>query len=162
MYYHLGSIALGSLLIALFQMLRITLTYLYNKAKTTTNKPLQYILACFLCCATLIEKVLCLVNKNAYIEVNNLLNFQIAVYGYSFCKGAKVASNLLSRNALQFVAMSWISGFLSVCGKFLISCLTCIAAIAMLNVYVGEAMISSSFTVLIFVRITCTYYRLYL
>jgi hypothetical protein len=32
----------------------------------------------------------------------------------------------------------------------------------MLNVYVGEAMISSSFTVLIFVRITCTYYRLYL
>lgn len=71
LYYHLGSIAIGSLLIALFQILRITLTYLYNKAKATNNKVLQYVLACVLCCATLIQKVLSLINKNAYIEVNN-------------------------------------------------------------------------------------------
>jgi hypothetical protein len=154
LYYHLGSIALGSLVIALFQMLRITLTYLHDKAKATNNKALQYVLACVLCCATFIQKVLSIINKNAYI--------QIAIYGHSFCEGAKAASNLLARNAAQFIAISWISGFLSLCGKFLIASITSIAAIGMLNYYVGEAMISSSFAVLIFVRNTFPHYRLYL
>ena len=145
----MGSIALGSLLIALFQMLRIALTYLYNKAKASNNKLTQYILACVLCCATLIQKVLSLINKNAYIE--------IAIYGYSFCQGAKAATNALSHNALKFVAISWISGFLSLSGKILISGLTCIAAIGMLNHFVGQETINSSFSVLIVVSILAIY-----
>eukprot|EP00834_Sanchytrium_tribonematis_P005221 NODE_302_length_10333_cov_0.506840.p3 type:complete len:520 gc:universal NODE_302_length_10333_cov_0.506840:4761-3202(-) len=67
--YHLGSLALGSLLIALLQTLRVVIGYLQLQAKKAKNLTLKRILGCLACCFACFEKVLKFMNTNAYIEV---------------------------------------------------------------------------------------------
>lgn len=92
--YHLGSMAFGSLIIAIIQTIRAVLTYMqYQLKRSKENKFAQYLLSCLQCCFLCLERFLKFINKNAYIE--------IAVYGYSFCEASKVAFTLLVRNAVR-------------------------------------------------------------
>ncbi|KAJ3043032.1 hypothetical protein HDV00_005939 [Rhizophlyctis rosea] len=114
--YHLGSIALGSVLIAIVQIIRIALGMFARKAKMTQNKTLAYILACVQCCLKCLEKLIKWINKNAYIE--------IAIRGRSFCTSASAAFSLLLRNVLRTIAVDWVGDFILFLAKIAITVAT--------------------------------------
>jgi hypothetical protein len=78
MWYHLGTAAFGSLIIAIIKTIRAVIAYLQNQAKKSKNKALQMVLCAIQCYMWCLEKCMKFLNKNAYI--------QTAIYGYSFCK----------------------------------------------------------------------------
>lgn len=66
-----GSIALGSLIVAIIQFVRIFLEYIDRKTKSLQeDSPLiKYIICCLKCCMWCLEKVMKFLNRNAYIMV---------------------------------------------------------------------------------------------
>ncbi|CAG2231424.1 SLC44A2_4_5 [Mytilus edulis] len=65
--YHIGSLAFGSLIIAIIQMMRVVLEYLDHKIKGKENPLAKVLLKCLKCCFWCLEKVMKFLNKNAYI-----------------------------------------------------------------------------------------------
>lgn len=114
--YHLGTIAFGSLIIAIIQTIRAVIAYFQKQAKDSHNKLLQWILACLQCCMWCLEKIMKFINKNAYI--------QTAIYSYSFCKASRSAFFLLLRNVLRVSAVNMISSFVLFIGKILVPIVT--------------------------------------
>ena len=75
--YHLGSIALGSFIVAVVQFVRAIMEYVNKKTKKLqdTNPVVKLFMCCIRYCLWYLEKVLKYINRNAYILV--------AVKGYS-------------------------------------------------------------------------------
>ncbi|GFR06390.1 choline transporter-like protein 4 [Trichonephila clavata] len=110
--YHLGSIAFGSLLIAIVRMIRVMLEYIDKKCKKYDNPCTRAILCCMKCCFWCLEKFLRFISKNAYI--------MIAIYGKNFCSSSKKAFQLLMRNILRVVVLDKITDFLLFMGKLVV------------------------------------------
>lgn len=101
--YHLGSLAFGSLLIAIVQIIRVFLEYLDSKLKGTENPAAKFFLKCLKCCFWCLEKFLKFLTKNAYI--------MIAVYGKNFCISAKNAFSLILRNVIRLAVVDKVTDF---------------------------------------------------
>eukprot|EP00158_Paraphelidium_tribonemae_P004854 Partr_v1_DN27006_c0_g1_i1_m28801 putative Solute carrier family 44 member len=114
--YHLGSIALGSLVIAVIQLIRAILFYIQRTLKGKQNKPAKALLACCSCCFACVEKVFKFINKNAYIHM--------ASFGTPFCTAAKDAFQLLVRNAFRLIAIDMVSGFILFLSKVVVTCIS--------------------------------------
>lgn len=67
--YHLGSVALGSFIIALVQLIRVILTTIQKHLKNKEGKCAKAALHCCQCCLYCFEKFLKYLNRNAYIEI---------------------------------------------------------------------------------------------
>ena len=89
MWYHSGTAAFGSLIIAIIKMIRSFLAYLQKKAEEWDSSIAKAIVCCFQCCFYCLEKCMRFINKNAYI--------QTAIFGTSFCTSAKEAFFLILR-----------------------------------------------------------------
>lgn len=89
MWYHSGTAAFGSLIIAIIKMIRAFLAYLQKKADEMDSSIAKAILCCCQCCFYCLEKCMRFINKNAYI--------QTAIFGTSFCTSAKEAFFLILR-----------------------------------------------------------------
>ncbi|XP_046365305.1 choline transporter-like protein 1 [Haliotis rufescens] len=107
--YHLGSVALGSLVITLIKMPRMILMYLNKKLKTSENSCAQFCMKCCICCLWCVEKCLKYLNANAYTLV--------AISGKNFCKSAKRAFIILVSNSLRVAAINSIGDFMLFLGK---------------------------------------------
>jgi len=125
--YHLGSLALGSFIIALVQFVRYLLYKLEKNLKGKENWFLKNLLKVMQCCLLCFERFLKFLNKNAYIE--------IAIYGYSFCKGAKWAFQLITRNILRVIVVSKIGGYLLLLGKIIVTVLVGIIGNILIEYY---------------------------
>ena len=112
-YYHAGTCAFGSLIIALVQVIRAVIAKAQKHAKETHNKIAQILLGCFQCCFWCMECCLKFVNKNAYI--------QTAIFSTSFCTSCKASFGLLFRNAGRISAVSYVSAAVLIVGKLFIS-----------------------------------------
>lgn len=80
--YHLGSVALGSFLIAAVQFVRVILKVLEKYLRNRSGKCVEAVLACCQCCLYCFEKILKYLTRNAYIEVGKFLftvNFGVVV-----------------------------------------------------------------------------------
>ncbi|GAB1597591.1 Hypothetical predicted protein, partial [Argonauta hians] len=120
--YHLGSLAFGSLLIAIVQMIRVFLEYVDHKLKDTENPVAKFVLKCMKCCFWCLEKFLKFLNKNAYI--------MIAVHGKNFCASAKDAFLLILRNVARSVVIDKSTSFVLFMSRLLIVCAIGFAAYA--------------------------------
>ncbi|KAB7499015.1 Choline transporter-like protein 1, partial [Armadillidium nasatum] len=100
--YHLGSVAFGALIIAIVQMIRLVLKYIEQKS-SGMNEGLKWCLRCCQCCLWCFEKFLKFLNRNAYI--------QIALFGYSFCKGARNGFAIVAKNALRVGTLNFVGEF---------------------------------------------------
>ncbi|KAK8389681.1 hypothetical protein O3P69_008989 [Scylla paramamosain] len=114
--YHLGSVAFGSLLIAIVKFIRVIFKYLEKRLSGTTNQFCSFCLKCCQCCLWCFEKFLKFLSRNAYIE--------IAIYGYSFCKAAQKAFSLLVSNALRVAAINSVGAFVLILTKLSIVAIT--------------------------------------
>lgn len=112
--YHLGSVALGSFLVALIQFIRIIMKQIEKRVKRYggAGKVALACIKCCQCCLLCFEKVLKYINKNAYIEV--------AIYGYNFCKGAKKAFQHIQSNLIRVAAINSVGNFILLLGKIAI------------------------------------------
>ncbi|KAH9496427.1 hypothetical protein Btru_010789 [Bulinus truncatus] len=111
--YHTGSLAFGSLIIAIIQMIRAFLEYINRKLKGSENKVAKFILTCLRCCFWCLEKFLRYVNKNAYIL--------IAIHGRNFCTAAKDGFMLIMRNVLRAAVVDKVCDFLMFISKLMIT-----------------------------------------
>jgi hypothetical protein len=107
--FHSGSLAFGSLLLAIVRLARLGFHYLAhwakkgpkNKCAESCVKCLSYALWCF-------EKCLKFLSRHAYI--------QIALLGRNFCSSARMAFNLLLRNAARIGILSLVAPFIHLLG----------------------------------------------
>lgn len=121
--YHFGSIAFGSLILAIIQLVRIILAYIEKHGKKTgaaDNKVAQFAFKCIQCCLACFERFIKFLNKNAYI--------QIALTGKNFCFAAKDGFLLAAHNPLRYSVLYGITGVFVFFGKVCIGALTALAA----------------------------------
>ncbi|MGH0166218.1 UNVERIFIED_CONTAM: hypothetical protein FKN15_050537 [Acipenser sinensis] len=110
--YHTGSLAFGSLILSIVQVIRVLLEYLDHKLKGHQNKFTKFLLCCLKCCFWCLEKFIKFLNRNAYI--------MIAIYGKNFCTSARNAFFLLMRNIVRVAVLNKVTEFLLFLGKLLI------------------------------------------
>ena len=115
LFYHSGTAAFGSLVIAIVKTIRAVVAYIKKKANRIKRcRQLVKVILCIIqCCLWCIEKCLKFLNKNAYI--------QTAIFGYSFCKAARCAFFLILRNIARIAALSIVSGLILLLGKIIIT-----------------------------------------
>lgn len=142
--YHIGSIACGSLIIAIIKFVRTVIQYLQKKAFGENPNPLMAVLACLVkCCLRCVECCIDKINKNAFIY--------IAVWGCSFCEAGCKSFALLWKNLGAVAAINTVSNTLIWLGKFGVTFMTAgIYAIA-LNSLVGTKISSILYPGLIIV-----------
>jgi len=122
--YNLGSLAFGSLILALLSTARVILAYISHQAtKASNNRILKAVLACVQCLLACFEKFIKFLNTNAYIEV--------AVYGTAFLPSARKAFDLLWKNAFRVAVITQISSLILFLGKIMIVILTTLSALGM-------------------------------
>lgn len=116
--YHLGSVACGSLLITIFKIPRLIMTYLHEKFEKTkdTSPCSQCGLKCCICCFYCLEKFIRFMNQNAYTVV--------AIEGTNFCKSARIAFSTLVSNALQLAVVNGVGDFILFLGKCFVTAAT--------------------------------------
>jgi len=123
--YHLGTLAFGSLVIALVQFVRYALMYLEKQAGAAKNRVIVLALKIVQCCLWCFEKCLKFLNKNAYI--------QVALMGKGFCTSAKAAFFLIFRNMARFGAVAMLGSIISVIGIIFITVGTSVAGYFLLK-----------------------------
>lgn len=121
-YYHAGTLAFGSLVLAIIQVIRAIIAKLRKYAEDSGNRFAKCLVCCCACCFWCLEKCIRFLNKNAYI--------QTAIFSTSFCTSAKEAFFLVLRNAARFTSVTWVSSAVLIIGKlFISSCTTVIGFI---------------------------------
>lgn len=110
--YHLGTIAFGSLIIAIIKIIRAIVSYVESKIKKSSND-LTRCLFCFCkCCLWCLEKFMMFINRNAYIVC--------AVRSTHFLKSGKEAFTLIVNNAVRTFVLNKMVDFLLFLGKMVI------------------------------------------
>ena len=137
MRYHAGSLAFGSFIIAVVQMMRFALAYVERQAahlkeKNKTVKVLLCALHCFLWC---FEKCVKYVSRNAYIIV--------AMRGKPFCSCAREAFFLICRNLSKVATVGIISSLMLNLGKL---CVVAISTLVMFTIVTAKPVLPSFFT----------------
>lgn len=112
-FYHLGTIAFGSLILAICRLIRLILEYIDRKLKKYDSSVTRAILCCMKCFFWLLESFLRFLSQNAYI--------MCAIHGKNFCSSAKDAFNLTMRNFLRVVTLDKVTDFLFFMSKLLIT-----------------------------------------
>ena len=114
--FHLGTVAFGSLLVAIISFIRMVLEYVERKYMAATDGFVKNLLWFCKCCLWCLEKFIRFINRNAYI--------MCAVRGTNFCKSARDAFNLLMRNLVRVVVLDGVVTFLLFLGKLAIVIIT--------------------------------------
>ncbi|XP_050535213.1 choline transporter-like 1 [Daktulosphaira vitifoliae] len=120
-FYHLGSVALGSLLIILFKIPRLILTLFSQKQHASSNSRFTK-KTCF-CCMYSFDNFFKYINHNAYAIVS--------MEGIGFCLAASRAWNVVVSNALRLSTINSIGDFILFLAKCIVTLI--IGVIALLN-----------------------------
>lgn len=99
--YHLGTIAIGSLILTLLRIIRQFLQSLQKRARDSENGAAQIVMLCLKCLFDILESFLNFLSYNAYI--------MCAIHGKNFFKSAKMAFNLIMRNVIKIVVVDNVS-----------------------------------------------------
>lgn len=123
--YHLGTVAFGSCIIAIIQLIRTILAYIQNKTKDSQSEVVKYLLMCLQCCLWCFEKVMKFINRNAYIYT--------AFKGSNFCSSCKKVFGLLLSNLVRVGVINCVGSFILFIGKFLVVIVTGMLGYFMMN-----------------------------
>lgn len=124
--YHLGSIAVGSFLIAVVQFIRIIFEYYKSQLdKAKDNQVVKVLLCLTSYLLDCLERFIKFISKNAYI--------QIALTGKNFCNAAWNAFCLILKNALRFGTANSIGFVFVLLGVSFIACANGLVVYVMLH-----------------------------
>jgi len=109
--YHLGTIACGSFLLAVVQLIRILVEYVNDKIKNAqaNNKLLKGIIWFFRGIFFFLEKLIKYLNRNAFIMT--------AMVGSGFCKASKEAFSMITSNVVRGFFVNQVTDFVMMLGK---------------------------------------------
>merc|ERR1711912_137773 len=118
---HAGSVAVGSFLVAVVQLMRAILAYLDRQSQNAQKKNclLKLIFKCVACCLWCFEKCVKYICRQAYVIV--------IMDSKSFCAAAFSVFGLLTTNTAQMGLVAMISTYVMLLGKVVID-LACVAA----------------------------------
>jgi Plasma-membrane choline transporter len=133
-WYHAGTAAYGSLLVAIVQLIRAMIAKVQKEAKKANSKIANCVLCCCQCCFWCLECMLKFINKNAYI--------QTAIFSTSFCKSCRESFQLIFRNAARVAAISYVSAAVLIIGKLFISSIVTLAGYYILVEDMGDKLYS--------------------
>ncbi|KAI9202888.1 plasma-membrane choline transporter-domain-containing protein [Polychytrium aggregatum] len=106
--YHLGSIAIGSLQIAVIQVLSLIMFFLHKRATESRFPVTNFCMACLDSFLKTIRRILQYIDKKVYIH--------IATKGKSFCRSTDSVLGLLVRNASHTVPVGFVTEFMLLLG----------------------------------------------
>lgn len=121
--YHMGSIAVGSLLIALVELIRILFYQFARQVSKTHISWLKYLIACMQCMLACVSMIVKFINKNAYIYIGTC-TIILAIKGKAFFTSAGAATGLLIRNAARTIAINFVADFILLTSKVIVSAIT--------------------------------------
>jgi len=110
--FHLGSLAMGALLITVVRSIQLVVWVIKRAANHQGNKCCECIASCLLCCLECFRKSMEYINKMAYVDV--------AVHSNSFCKAAAKVFRFITSEAPAIALLnSWtwivqVGGILSI------------------------------------------------
>uniref|UniRef100_A0A1I7YY55 Choline transporter-like protein n=1 Tax=Steinernema glaseri TaxID=37863 RepID=A0A1I7YY55_9BILA len=107
--YNLGSIAFGSLVLAIVRFIRAILDFLQKRLVGAENVVLKFLYRALSCFFYILETVLKFLTKRAYI--------MMAIYGKGFCRSARDSFSLVTRNIVRVVVLDRVTTFLLFLGK---------------------------------------------
>ena len=151
--YHAGTLALGTLLIALVQMLRIAMRLIATQAEKVAGRPnvnrfFSCIAECLLAC---FEKFLKVISRNGYIVM--------CITSQCFCSAAREAFHIILDNIATAVVLSAVEGVVIGLGKMLVvfSCVLCSHLLLQRGIFCEESFVSEQSTVLplVFIAVVC-------
>lgn len=123
--YHIGTVALSSLIIAVIQFIRAVLLYVEKKTVGSPPNKLQQIVFCVIqCCLKCVQCCMDKINKNALIWV--------AITGDSFGTAACSSFQLLWKNIGRTLAIMSVSSVLIFISKFSVAAITAGIALAII------------------------------
>jgi choline transporter-like protein 2/4/5 len=146
-WFHSGSAAFGSFLVALLQFIRIIVAYMVHQMKKAgkDNIFVKYAACVVQYCLWYLQKIIEWINRNTYI--------MIAIEGKSFCWSAWEAISLIFNNILTVGAVNIIGDTLLFLGKFSVAAVAGLLAFLMLDsdtYTTGESKVSSPLLIVIF------------
>merc|ERR1719464_582528 len=118
--YHLGTIALGALLLSLLEAVHFVLAMMQKRleeGKEDRSKcdVSRVCAGCCCCCLSCFECVIRFMNKNAYIVT--------AVESEPFCKAAQIAFNIIANEIAALGGLSVVLKFFMISGGIIITSL---------------------------------------
>ncbi len=124
-FYHLGTLAFGSFLIALLWAIQLILTYIYQKLKETGDN--NFCLKCTICFVNCFERVMRYLNQHAYIEV--------VLKNLNYCSAAASCLEVITSNFLRFAVLTGLVNLFLVLGSIMISVVVTIIGHFILKTY---------------------------
>ena len=138
--YHLGSICLGSFLLACVQLVRVVLWYVKQQIKILSKiKIINFLFVCADCCLSCLTSIIKYVNKQSYIH--------IAINGNNFCRSAFSAFSLLFRNPLRVAALTYVSFFVLFLSKLIVTAILFFGTWAVINIYTDKTYITLNYNI---------------
>uniref|UniRef100_A0A6V2WBV2 Choline transporter-like protein n=1 Tax=Heterosigma akashiwo TaxID=2829 RepID=A0A6V2WBV2_HETAK len=134
LWYHTGTAAFGSLIIAIIQLVRAFLAYVQKKTKAANNKFADALLCVLQCCLWCFEKCMKFLNKNAYIHT--------ALFSDKFCHAAKEAFLLIARNIARVAAVSLVSQFIMIIAELFMTLGAATLCYFLLEIYMADQLTS--------------------
>lgn len=120
-FYHYGSLAFGSLILAIIWAIQIMLAYIQEKVETEgspDNCIIKVFLKIIICIVACFERLIKFLSGHAFIEV--------AMRSVSFCEGATNAMSLILSNALRIGILHGICTLVISFGAVAITAITVI------------------------------------
>ncbi|KAJ9463720.1 Choline transporter-like protein 2 [Diplonema papillatum] len=115
--YHLGTLMLGSFIIAVVQFLQYLLAKFESRLRKISDSPaVDYLIKCAQCCLACFERLIKFISRNAFIMT--------ALCSDNFCNGARRALFLLLSHAFSVIAVNFIAEWVIFFGKILIMAAT--------------------------------------
>ncbi|XP_001944379.2 choline transporter-like protein 1 [Acyrthosiphon pisum] len=127
--YHMGSVALGSFIIAVLQIIRAILNFIDETLKDSQNEVAKSLYKIFQCLFSCIQQFIQYLTRNAYIE--------IAIYGDNFCRSGQQAFKMITSNVLRVAAINSVGDFVLFLGKVLVVTSTVLLGFKMLETKPG-------------------------
>jgi hypothetical protein len=125
--FHVGTAAFGSLIVTVVEVIRCVINFYINRTKRLKKDSAVFkILSCCAnCCMGVLERIAHFASEMAYI--------QTAMHGTNFCASASNSFSLVTRNSMNIIALSGVSGAIMLIGKLLIAFGTTLASLFIFN-----------------------------
>ncbi|GLH00597.1 CTL-like protein 2, partial [Gryllus bimaculatus] len=111
--YHLGTLAFGSLILAICRLIRTALEYVEEQLRKYDSGLAKCLMCCCKCFFMCLESFIKFINRNAYI--------MCAIHGKNFCRSSRDGFNLVMRNIIRVLVLDKVTDFLLLLGKLLIT-----------------------------------------
>lgn len=121
--YHGGTLAFGSLILAIVWAIRVIFEYIAKKAEAAgagENAFTKCLIGCIRCCLSCFERFVRYINRNAYIYC--------ALTGEGFCSSAINSFVLILKNSAKFGFVEGIATCFMFIAKFFIAIMTTLAS----------------------------------